>query len=37
MNKKWLALWKGPYNGSFRRTVDILVEVRENLRRSHII
>ncbi|CAK8674547.1 unnamed protein product [Clavelina lepadiformis] len=27
MNKKWLALWKGPYNGHFRTTVDILVEV----------
>lgn len=27
MNKKWLAMWKGPYDGSTCHTVDILVEV----------
>jgi len=27
MNKKWLAMWKGPYDGSAYKTVDILVEV----------
>nr|CAB3266053.1 SHC SH2 domain-binding protein 1-like protein [Phallusia mammillata] len=27
MNKKWFALWKGPYDGTTCHTVDILVEV----------
>jgi len=28
-DKKWLALWKGPYDSGVIRTIDILVEVDE--------